>query len=113
MKELFKEGVLPNPTVAGRIVAHGEITSLTAGFPETADVPFSILVFPTENITDRLISIPSDAGLLVSCKLAQDSASSDLPVMFGVWTEGIIHSIDIDAIALGTYTVYWGTGGKS
>jgi len=111
----FNPGLSTDEISAGRLVAHGmlEATDLDTEFSLAGDIPFTIMIVPVANITANVISIPDAAGLLVSCQCAQDSSSSDLPVMFGIWTEGQIRSIDQDAIELDDYNVYVGIGGKS
>jgi|AntRauTorcE11897_2_1112592.scaffolds.fasta_scaffold10776_2 hypothetical protein len=109
MANEFNKGVSTESVQAGRLVAHGKIASLAAGF-DLAGTPFSIMVIPVANVTAGVISVPTDLGIIVSCKLIQDNSASDMPVMFAEWTEGMIMSIDIDAIELDDYDVYWSTG---
>lgn len=84
---------------ATRINSHGKITSLP--FSIADGTPFSIFIIP---VTD------SDAPILVSCKLSQDSAAAECPFNLKQWTEPSIVSIPADAINLTNYNVYWGAG---
>lgn len=110
--EEFNQGISTPQIYASRIVAHGLIADVSEGFSLTDNAPFSVLIVPVADITAGLIAIATAAGFLLSCKCSQDSESSDLPIMFNEWTKGLISFIDIDAIDLGDYNVYWGVGGK-
>ena len=91
-----------------RIVSHGKITELPFKF--TSFNPFSIFVIPKVNVAAKVISTPTNMGILVDCKCYQDGVSSDLPVLFNQWTEASIIEIATAAIDLLVYDVYWGAG---
>ena len=102
------KGYVSESMTAGRIVSKGKIAALPFSF--SSFNTFSIFVVPKANVTAGLISVPNDAGVLVSCKCYQDDASSNLPVLFNQWTEAAIVEIPTDGINLTTYDVYWGAG---
>jgi hypothetical protein len=106
----FNRGISTSEVSAGRITAHGKLTSIDEGFYITNNAPFSILVVPVSSTTGRLISTPENLGILVNCNLVHSSDESSLSVIFNQWTEGLIEYIHIDAIDLEVYDVYWGTG---
>lgn len=102
------KGYVSETMNSSRICSHGKITELPFKF--TSFNPFSIFVIPKANVAAKVISTPTNVGLLVDCKCYQDGTSSDIPVLFNQWTEAAIIEIAEGAIDLATYDVYWGAG---
>jgi len=107
-----EKGFVSDQMRSGRIVSHGQITDLTAGFKPVNAVNFSIVVIPKANITTGVISAPTNIGIMVSMAMYQDDDFSDYPVYFNNETIALIKEIEADAIDLDTYDVYWSSGSK-
>jgi hypothetical protein len=103
-------GYITSEKNAGRVLAKGKLTSLTAAF-NLGGKPFSVLIVPVADVTEGVISnVAESIGLVVSCKCYAESAVSDLPIYFHTWTEADIVEIAADAIDLDDYDVYYGAG---
>lgn len=84
-----------------RILAKGQITSLSSGF-SLGGKPFSIFV--------RSKQPTMETNLVVECKLICDKEAGEFPVAIGDWTPAAIAEISPDAIPLDQFDVYWGAG---
>ncbi len=90
-----------NPTMtAVRVMAHGQITSLTAAFNLGNRPAFSIFVKPKADTDDTVA--------LVTCKCLLDETASPLPVVLNDWSPAYIQEISASGIDLSVYDVFWG-----
>ncbi len=97
-------GYLSESMHAGRISAHGKITSLAADFKLKNNVPFSIFIVPKD--VDAELKLAET----ISVMLYQEDTHSDCPFTIGAWNEPSIVSIEANATLLDDYDVYWGAG---
>jgi len=84
-----------------RILAKGQITSLSSGF-SLGGKPFSIFV--------RSKQPTLSTNMVVNCKLICDKEAGDFPILLGDWTPGAISELSANAIDLTQFDVYWGAG---
>jgi len=98
-----KKGYISEAMGAGRIVAHGKITSLTNGFSLPKGVPFSIYISPKYNV--------SSLDTVVVLRCFQDDEASDAPVAYNDWSPLAIAEIAAGQDSLlETNDIYWGCG---
>lgn len=83
-----------------RILAHGRIPDVAAGFKLPGHMPFSVYLRP-------VVSDAADA--LCVCRCQNDREMSELPVPVGDWTPAKIVEIAPDGIDTESFDVYWGT----
>ena len=108
----MERGFVSETMRTGRIIWHTQITDLTNGFKLANEVPFSILMVPKANVTEGVISAPTNLGIYVNMKMYQDDDFSNWPVYFNNETIAAIREIAPDAINLETYDVFLGSGSK-
>lgn len=84
-----------------RILSHGQVSDLTNGF-SLGGKPFTVFVRPK--------ALTMESNVILPCKLICDNEAGDLPVPVGDWTPAEIVEISPNAISLGDYDVYWGSG---
>lgn len=84
-----------------RILAKGQITSLSSGF-SLGGKPFSIFI--------RSKQPTLSTNMVVNCKLICDKEAGAFPCALGDWTPGAIAEISPNAIDLTEFDVYWGAG---
>jgi len=85
-----------------RIVKHGQITDLSAGFRLPENEPFTICIVPKTIQATHLTT--------VQCKLVSDTASGALPVIYNDWSPALIKNLEPNSIDLAHNDVYWGSG---
>lgn len=85
-----------------RILSHGRIDDLSAGFKLRHSIPFSVYVRPKEMTLDH--------DMVIQAKCICDENVSALPVALNDWTPAAIVEIAPNAIDLSEYEVYWGAG---
>lgn len=99
----MSKGYISEAMNGGRIVAHGQITDLSAGFKLPKGELFTVYIRPKFN-TSTL-----DTTLSVRCQ--QDKEFSDAPVVFNDWSPLAIAEIAPSSNdLLQTNDLYWGSG---
>lgn len=99
------KGFVTPEMFAGRVSAHGQITSLTAAFSLESGQPFALFIIPKSD------GRYADAStVLVDCKLYQDDDSADCPFTCNCWDAPAVSEIAINGIDLTDYDVFWGAG---
>jgi len=97
------KGYVSESMFAGRILSHGQITSLDSAFSLTNNEPFSLFLLAA-SATDETLPV------LVNCRLYQDDASANCPFVANQWNEPAIVEIAASGVSLTSYTAYWGAG---
>lgn len=102
----MSKGIVTPEMYAGRINAHGKITSLSNGFKLKSEQPFSLFVHPKSDGAD-----PDATVVMVDCKLYQDDVTSPCPFTANCWDAPAVQEIEANGVDLTKYDVYWGSGG--
>ncbi|MBO6117382.1 MAG: hypothetical protein J6P44_02440 [Bacteroidales bacterium] len=87
---------------AGRVNAHGKITSLASDFSLKNNEPFALYVHPK--------TFTEDVMMTVNLKAYKDTGFSDCPINFDMWNPVSVVGIKAGAIDLTLYDVWWGAG---
>lgn len=96
----FKYGPVNHVFEGGRILSHGQVTSLATAFsrPEY----FSIYIRPKIAVTVQ--------DILVEVKCGQEGDFSPAPFLFYQWSPLALKEIKAGALDLASYDIYWGAG---
>lgn len=97
-----KKGYISEFMNGGRIVSHGKIESLAAGFKLPNETPFSVYIRPKYSA--------SNMDTVLSVKCYQDEKFSDAPIAYNDWSPMAISEIAPNAAILDTCDIYWGCG---
>ena len=110
--KVMKTKFITDGMQSGRLNSHGEIITLSSGFSLENDYPFTIFIIPKANISNGIISQPTEIGLIVNCSLYADDIQSDCPFILGQWSEAYLSSLGVNSIDLDIYRLFWGSGFK-
>ncbi|WP_340112609.1 hypothetical protein [Maribellus mangrovi] len=103
MAKRIKGSVSPE-MAAGRVLAHGKVTDLSAGFNiDKGYTPFSLFIIEKAN--------KSTDPVLVNCETWHGDGFADCPLTPNCWDVPFVRRINTNGIDLALYDVYWGTGG--
>lgn len=98
-------GYISETMHAGRIVSHGKVTDLSAGFKLPGNNPFSVYIRPKAG------SSAADAlDVLLKVRCYQDDDFSDAPVVLNDWSPLEVAEIAPGQDILNDCDIYWGCG---
>lgn len=96
----FKYGPVNHVFEGGRILSHGQITSLATNF--TRPEYFSIYIRPKIAVSVQ--------DILLEVKCGQEGGFSNAPFLFYQWSPLALKEIKAGTIDLASYDIYWGAG---